>query len=187
MRLRFIGPTDPGRAAVECHVRDVYRQGYGADLRTFAPLLVSSTDRSGRVLAAAGVRTAHDGFFSSVYLDDPLETRLSALVARPVPADTILEVVSFASVSPFPVLPLIDAIIGWGRVSGMKWGVFTATAPLRRLLRRAGMTHLELGAARPERLPDSSIWGSYFASDPRVCAFSDLSAELILSPRARAC
>ena len=99
----------------------------------------------------------------------------------------ILEVVSLASVSPFPVLPLIDAIIGWGRARQMEWGVFTATAPLRRLLRRAGMTHLELGAARPERLPDPSVWGSYYASDPHVCAFSDLSAALILSPRARAC
>ena len=69
----------------------------------------------------------------------------------------------------------------------MEWGVFTATAPLRRLLRRAGMTHSELGAARPERLSDPSVWGSYYASDPRVCAFSDSSAGLILSPRARAC
>lgn len=187
MRVEFIGPSDPGRAAAESHVRDVYREVYGADLRSFAPLLVSAADASGRVLAAAGVRTAEDGFFSGVYLDDPLETRLSALVARPVTPGAILEVVSLASVSPFPVLPLIDAIIGWGRARQMEWGVFTATAPLRRLLRRAGMTHLELGAARPERLPDPSVWGSYYASDPQVCAFSDLSAALILSPRARAC
>jgi hypothetical protein len=187
MRVEFIGPSDPGRAAAESHVRDVYREVYGADLRSFAPLLVSAADASGRVLAAAGVRTAEDGFFSGVYLDDPLETRLSTLVARPVAPGAILEVVSLASVSPFPVLPLIDAIIGWGRARQMEWGVFTATAPLRRLLRRAGMTHLELGAARPERLPDPSVWGSYYASDPQVCAFSDLSAALILSPRARAC
>jgi hypothetical protein len=187
MRIEFIGPTDPGRDAAESHVRDVYRQTYGANLRAFAPLLVSAADASGRVLATAGVRTAENGFFSGVYLDVPLEARLSALVARPVSPGSILEVVSLASVSPFPVLPLIDAIIGWGRSRGMEWGVFTATASLRRLLRRAGMTHLELGAARPERLPDPSIWGTYFASDPQVCAFSDLSAALILSPRARAC
>lgn len=187
MRLDFIGPDDPGRTTAETHVRHVYQTVYGADLRSFAPLLVSAVDASGRVLAAAGVRTAQDGFFSGVYLDTPLETHLSALVARPVAPGAILEVVSLASVSPFPVLPLIDAIIGWGRIRRMEWGVFTATAPLRRLLRRAGMTHLDLGAARPERLPDPAAWGSYYASDPRVCAFSDLSAAITLSPRARAC
>lgn len=187
MRLEFVGQSDPGRAAAEAHVRAVYREVYGAALDAFAPLLVSAIDPGGRVLAAAGVRTAQDGFFSSVYLDDPLEARLSAFAGRPVAAERILEVVSLASVSPFPVLPLIDAIIAWGRERGMEWGVFTATAPLRRLLRRAGMAYLDLGPALPERLGDAGVWGDYYRSDPRVCAFRDVAAALVLSPRARAC
>lgn len=187
MRLEFIGPSHPERAAAESHVRDVYRAVYGAELRGLAPLLVTALDPARQVLAAAGVRTAAGGFFSAIYLDDPLETRLSELAGRDVAAAKILEVVSLASVSPFPVLPLIDAIIGWGRGRGMEWGVFTATAPLRRLLRRAGMDCLDLGPARAERLDDAAAWGSYYGADPRVCAFGDGAARLILSPRARAC
>lgn len=186
MHLEFIGPRDPGRAAAEAHLRGVYREVYGADLCSFAPILVGVSDARGRVLAAAGLRTAADGFFSSVYLDDPFDVRLAALTGQRVAAGTILEVVSLASASPFPVLPLIDGIIGWGRTHGMRWGVFTATAALRRLLRRSGMACLELGPARPERLADAGAWGSYYRGDPRVCAFSDAAASLVLSPRARA-
>lgn len=186
MHLDFAGPRDPERAVTEAHLSAVYRETYGATLPSFAPLLVSVRDARGRVLAAAGLRTAADGFFSSVYLDDPLDVRLAALSGQPVAAETILEVVTLASASPFPVLPLIDGIIGWGRAHGMRWGVFTATAALRRLLQRSGMACLELGAARPERLEGADAWGSYYRGDPRICAFRDTSASLILSPRARA-
>lgn len=186
MHIDFIGLADSGRAAAEDHIRAVYRDAYRAEMRAFAPLLVTARDAGGRILVAGGIRTAVDGLFSSVYLDDPLEAHLSAMAARPVDASRILEVVSLASVSPFPVLPLIDAIIGWGRDRGMEWGIFTATAPRRRLLRRAGMGYLDLGAALPERLEDASMWGAYYDEDPRVCAFSDATVDLVLSPRARA-
>jgi hypothetical protein len=184
MQIEFIEREGRDRELAEAHVRAVYRETYGAELRDFAPLLVAASDSAGQIACVAGIRIARDGFFSGVYLDQPLDQALSDFGAGPVSADTILEVVSLASTSPFPVLPVLDAIIAWGRRRSITWGVFTATAALRRLLTRAGMPYAEICAARPQRLADPSAWGSYYASDPRVCAFSDTLREpLVLSKR----
>lgn len=185
MRVDFIGREDPDRDRAEAHVRGIYRGTYGAELRDFAPLLVAATDTAGRISCVAGIRIAGDGFFSGVYLDQPIESTLSELGNGPVPPESVLEVVSLASTSPFRVLPVLDAIIAWGRRRDITWGVFTATEPLRRLLARAGMPYAELCAAMPQRLADPAALGSYYASDPRVCAFSDtLAPPLVLTQRA---
>jgi hypothetical protein len=185
MRIDFIGRGDSGRDRAEAHVRAVYRDAYGADVRDFAPLLVAATDAAGRISCVAGIRTAPDGFFLGTYLDQSIETALSGFGGGQVPSEAILEVASLASTSPFPVLPVVDAIVAWGRSRAMEWGVFTATAPLRRLLTRAGMTYAEICAARPQRVDDPGVWGRYYDSDPRVCAFSDAPRmPLALSRRA---
>lgn len=185
MHIDFIGPADRGRDRAEAHVRAVYRDVYGADLRTFAPLLVAAADAAGRIVCVAGIRTAPDGFFLNAYLDQPIEAALSEFGRGPVPSETILEVVSMASTSPFPVLPVLDAIVAWGRGRAIDWGVFTATAPLRHLLTRAGMPYAEICAARPRCVADPDVWGSYYGADPRVCAYSDKPrTPLVLSRRA---
>ena len=48
--------------------------------------------------------------------------------------------------------------------------IFTATRPLRGLLRRNGIQMLELGRAERSRVDDPDIWGSYFDHDPRIVA-----------------
>jgi hypothetical protein len=165
-------------------VRAVYRDAYGADLRDFAPLLVAATDAAGRIACVAGIRTAPDGFFLGAYLDRSIESALSELRGGQVPSNAILEVASLVSTSPFPVLPVLDAIVVWGRSRAIEWGVFTATAPLRRLLTRAGMSYAEICAACPQCVDDPGVWGSYYNSDPRVCAFSDgPRTSLVLSRR----
>ncbi len=185
MRIDFIGREDCGRDRAEAHVRAVYREAYGAELHDFAPLLVAATDAAGRVACVAGIRTAPDGFFLSTYLDQPIEAALSTFGHGAVPSETILEVVSLASTSPFPILPVLDAIVAWGRSRAIDWGVFTATAPLRRLLTRAGMPYADICAARPHCVDDPGAWGSYYNTDPRVCAYSDkLRTPLVLSRRA---
>ncbi|MDZ4095278.1 MAG: thermostable hemolysin [Paracoccaceae bacterium] len=169
MQIDFIGPEHRLCAAARDHARSVYRDTYGADLRSFAPLLVAARNCDGQIVCVAGIRTAADGFFSDTYLGGALDQALSLLGQGQIVLDSVIEVVSLASTSPFPVLPVLDAIIGWGRARGMGWGLFTATAPLRRLLRRAGLPYTELCAARPEALPGAESWGSYYQRDPWVC------------------
>jgi hypothetical protein len=185
MRIDFIGPGDCGRSSAEAHVRSVYRDTYGAELRDFAPLLVAATDATGRITCVAGIRMAPDGFFLSAYLNQPIEAALSEFGRGPVPSETILEVVSLASTSPFPILAVLDAIVAWGRLHSIEWGVFTATAALRRLLTRAGMPYADICAARPQCVDDPDVWGSYYGTAPRVCAYGDkLRTPLVLSRRA---
>jgi len=186
MKIEFIRAGHCARAATEAHIARVYRDSYAATVTHFAPLLATASNAAGRIVCAAGIRTARDGFFSDTYLDADLPQTLGRLQGHTVPAGEILEVVSLASTTPFPVLTMMDAIIAMGRARGMTWGVFTATRPLRRLLKRTGMPYMDICAAEPARIADPAIWGSYYKADPRVCAFSDsLPSPIVLSPRAR--
>ncbi|MCA0905489.1 thermostable hemolysin [Ruegeria marisrubri] len=186
MKIEFLEEGDPGRAAVEDHIRQVYRQTYQARIEGFAPLLVSARRRGGGILCAAGVRTAQDGFFSEAYLDIDFGAALLLATGVEVPRENIMEVVSLASTSPFPVLPMLDAMIQRGRDRGMTCGVFTATKALRRLLRRARLDFVTLAPADPARVESPEQWGSYYQADPWVCAFSEIVAPpAILSPKAR--
>ena len=56
-QLRLHHPGDPGRDEVEAFIRGVYAERYGADLRQFAPVLVSLHDEQG-LAAAVGYREA---------------------------------------------------------------------------------------------------------------------------------
>ena len=47
--LRLHGPDAPGRGEVEAFIRAVYRERYGADVRQFAPVLVSLHDEHGEL------------------------------------------------------------------------------------------------------------------------------------------
>jgi hypothetical protein len=64
--------------------------------------------------------------------------------------------------------------------------VFTATKSLRRLLARTALNYAEIAAADISKVENPQAWGSYYDTDPRVCAFSEvLSQPVVLSPRAR--
>ena len=66
----------------------------------------------------------------------------------------------------------------------MTCGVFTATKPLRRLLNRTSLNYVELASANVTQVPNPKAWGSYYDTDPKVCAFSEvLSQPVVLSPR----
>ena len=187
MRIEFLGAACAGRAAAETHIRDVYWNAYHATVTEFAPLLVVAQRLDGEILCAAGIRTARDGFFSDTYLNSDFSPALLEAAHINASADQIMEVVSLASTTPFPVLPMLDRMIDWGRGNGMTCGVFTATAPLRRLLRRAGLGYAELASAHASRVANPQDWGSYYDTDPTVCAFSEgLARPVLLSPRARA-
>ena len=187
MKIEFLKGDCPGRKEAQDHIKGVYSHVYGAEVTAFAPLLVVAKRVDGEILCAAGIRIAKDGFFSDTYLNTDFSTALQHAAHIDVPAQKIMEVVSLASTTPFPVLPMLDKIIEWGRENGMTCGVFTATTSLRRLLKRTSLNYVELASADISRLSNPTAWGSYYDTDPKVCAFSEaLSQSVVLSPRARA-
>ena len=187
MKIEFLSGDCPGRKEAQDHIKGVYRNVYGAEVTAFAPLLVVAKRVDGEILCAAGIRTAKDGFFSDTYLKTDFSTVLQQVAHIDVPVGEIMEVVSLASTTPFPVLPMLDKMIEWGRENGMTCGVFTATNPLRRLLKRTSLNYVELAPADISQVSNPKTWGSYYDTDPKVCAFSEaLSQPVVLSPRARA-
>ena len=187
MRIEFQERGCPGRSETEDHIRDVYRSTYSAEIHDFAPLLIAARRTDGAIMCAAGLRTEEDGFFSERYLDSDVSHVLRSHAGITAPRSEIMEVVSLASRTPFPVLPMMDTVIRWGRARGMTCGVFTATKPLRRLLKRTGMAYSCLASADINRTEDPKIWGNYYYTDPWVCAFSETAAAPhTLSPRRNA-
>jgi hypothetical protein len=186
MRIQFLSQACSGRQAAEDHIRDVYNDVYGAQVTSFAPVLVAASRADGEILCAAGIRTAAEGFFSDAYLGKDFSSALLAQTGHCIPAHKIMEVVSLASKTPFPVLPMLDRMIDWGRAQGMTCGVFTATAPLRKLLHRTGLQYVSLCSADPARLANAEVWGRYYQTDPWVCAVSENQfRHPALSPRTR--
>lgn len=186
MKIEFLSKSCPGRQDAQDHIKGVYSSAYGADVAEFAPMLVVAKRADGEILCAAGIRTAQDGFFSDAYLAADFSTALHQTTGLVVPSCEIMEVVSLASITPFPVLPMLDKMVEWGRENAMTCGVFTATKSLRRLLSRTTLTYAELASADISKVSNPQSWGSYYETDPRVCAFSEvLSHPVVLSPRAR--
>jgi len=187
MQIEFLKGDCPGRSATQDHIQKIYWDKYRARVTSFAPVLVAAKRNDGTIICAAGLRTAASGFFSEPYLDDSFEHNLLKRTGQVVPRSEIMEVVSLASTTPFPVLPLMDAMIGWGRTQGMTCGVFTATGALRHLLRRAGLRFIAISAAIPNRVAAPENWGDYYETDPWVCAFRDTATvPVALCPRAQA-
>lgn len=185
MHISIHDQTRPGTAAAEdgyatgaAHIRSVYNEVFGARVTGLPPRLVSARGPNGSVICVAGIRTGAEGFFSQCYLDRPVCDILSEIAGTPVADADILEVVSMAATSPFPMLPVLDAIVTWGRERQIGWGIFTATANIRRLVNRAGLSCTPLVQARPDRVDTPEAWGSYYAQNPWVCAFRDTRGVL---------
>lgn len=183
MRMHVLSSPDPCWQAAAKMIQTHFCDTYGATM-TLPPVpLAVARSASGAVLGAAGLRDAASGFFSQVYLDQPVAQLLTERSGREVHHDDILEVVSMACPRPIATLPLIEAIAAEGRLRGKTWGLFTATAALVALLQRTGVPLLALTPARPERLPDAAAWGRYYDTDPWVCALSERSEPLRFMPR----
>jgi len=187
MKTDFLTPESPRYGEIQTHIQRIYHGVYGASIQNFAPLLVACSNSQGDIMCAAGIRTSADGFFSDAYLNDDLSNTILARTGQVVDASEIMEVVSLASATPFPVLAMLDAMIHWGRTQGMSLGIFTATGKLRHLLGRAKLPYAALCPANPARISSPDNWGSYYDTDPWVCAFSeDYCTPVTLSPRNRA-
>jgi hypothetical protein len=171
-RLRFHRAGSPGRDEVEAFVADVYRQRFGAEVRQFAPVLVSLHDEDGERVAAAGYRAADLGpLFLERYLEGPVQALLPAAPGRTPPRERIVEVGHLAAARAGEGRRLIRLLGPHLAAQGFEWVVSTLTQELRKLLLRMGVTPLALGVADPAVLGDQAAqWGSYYDHRPLVLA-----------------
>jgi hypothetical protein len=174
---------DARRSEAEDFVRDVYARQYGAEIVTFAPRLLLREGEDGEILCVAGLRLPGNGFFSEVYLDEPVETALARVTGRAVRRGDVYEVTTLASRSPRDMAPFIDDIIGFGAEHGLSWAFFTLTQRLGLLVRRRGLTLLPLAEARADRVADAATWGSYYATAPTVYGVCGVQLLHMLAPQ----
>ena len=161
---------DPARLEVEGFIRRVYAARYGAQLDSFAPVLVSLRDADG-ITAAAGYRPASRGpLFLERYLDAPIESLLAAQADAPSTRDEIVEVGHVAA-RPGEGRRLIYRLVPQLSSQGFRWAASTLTRELRHLFIRIGISPLALGTASCSALgADTGEWGSYYDHGPVVLA-----------------
>jgi hypothetical protein len=183
-QFRLHDRADPQRRAIEQFVAGVYRQHFGARLAQFMPVLVSRGG-DGDPCAAAGYRSAVEPLFLERYLPAPIEQVLAEATGRPVERESIVEIGQFASQCAGEGRRLMRALGRHLLDCGFRWAVVTATADLRRLLRREGLGVLPLGTAQPHCLGDDAMrWGSYYRHAPKVLA-GDLITSVACLERER--
>ena len=171
LRLAVHTPDDPQRAGVQQFIRTVFAQRYGADVRQFAPRLVSLQDE-GEIVAAAGYRSADEApLFLERYLSAPVEALLaSAGEARPA-RRSVVEVGNLAADRAGEGRRLIALLGPHLAEQGFEWVVGTITTELRHLFIRLGVTPLALGTAHAAALGEEGAhWGSYYDHEPVVLA-----------------
>lgn len=167
------------------HIAQSYRTAFSADTRMRPSRLVITVARNGEVACATSIRCHQDAFYSQQYLDMPVNDLLSRRTGLKVASRAILEVGGLACSSPFAAYPTLRMVFQWGRERGIGWGLFTATAEVRRLIQRAKITPLLLARAEASRVQDPDQWGDYYDHDPWVCAFRDpVQAADAAMPRA---
>ena len=170
--LRVHRPAAPGRLEAEAFIHAVYRERYGADVRQFAPVLVSQHGDDGELLAAAGYRDAVLGaLFLERYLGGPVETLLPREPGTAACRAGIVEVGHLAAVRAGAGRRLILQLGLHLAAEGFQWVVSTLTQELRNLFLRLGIAPLALGVADPVALgAEVAHWGSYYDHRPLVLA-----------------
>lgn len=183
MSLILANRDHPDRPRLERAIRTVFLAEYGAHVPAFPDHLVATLDAMGRPTAVAGLRFAEDGLFSDVYLDGPIEDVLGRALGHAVSRRQIVEFSNLAAPRPGAALPLVGAAIRLCLADGRAYGLFTATARLRALLRRTGLNAIDLGPALRERAARPDAWGSYYLHDPRVLVVEGTALPAALTPR----
>lgn len=168
-QLRLHSRRAKTRVIAESFIQSIYRARYGADIRHWAPSLVSLGD--GRsVSAAAGYRRASRPLFLERYLDDRVDALIAARTGAHVSRSAIFEVGHFAAV-PGAGRTLMVALGRHLAERGCTWVVCTATRELRVLFARMGVQAIELGPALASTLgADAAAWGTYYDHAPVVLA-----------------
>jgi hypothetical protein len=173
MSLHLVSRQHRLRERVEGLVRSVYARQYGARVTSFPEAMMALVDLDGEPICVAGIRFGLADCFSEIYLDEPIEKVLARASGAPVARDRILEVTGLASARLGSSFTFLQEVVEYGRTQGMRWGVFTATGRLRRVIGASCLPVIEIAPARPERISNPLDWGTYYQTDPWVCAMPD--------------
>jgi hypothetical protein len=171
-KTAVIARDDPSRPDIEAFIRRIYRLHYNASVDDFPSQLIAFRGDNDKLLCAAGLRTAEDGFFSEGYLDAPIEKILGDLSRKPVLREEIVEVSTLVSLAPAEVSKFIANMIAFGKARRFSWSFFTATARLRRIVEKLGLAPIYLAEADQRRIANFERWGNYYAEQPRVYAIT---------------
>jgi len=160
------------RVRLESFVARRYQETHGARIQEFMPVLLGLQTPSGRLRGVAGCREAADQgpMFLERYLDQPAEVVLSSRTGRAIERLRVAEVGNLAGSGGSGVW-LVTTLAAYLEGAGHEWCVFTATKPLRGVLRRIGVELFDLAPADAVHAGiDRGVWGSYYDQQPRVSA-----------------
>lgn len=150
-------------------VRETYAKAFGASIDPAAQQFLSEARPATGPLAVLGyTRAGADPLFLERYLDAPVERLVGAAFGCAVPREQIVELGNLAACNGWAAVKL------WSRAANdlgaeMEFAVATLTAPLRAMFQRIGLPVTVLAPARPGPA-ERARWGSYYQSDPQVCA-----------------
>lgn len=163
--------------AVRAFVADRFAEQHGAtpcmDYRDWHVVHAPSE----QPLAALAVRSAaNERLFLETYFPEPIEQAVSRAVGRSIRRDAIAEIGCLAAAPTAAIMRL------WSEAAVTlsarhEIAVATLTSPLRRMFTRIGLPFVELLPADPRLLQDETPgrWGSYYETQPVVCA-GDIAA-----------
>lgn len=174
----------PGRSSAEAFVAEVFRDHYGATVRSFMPTLLAVSDSQGRIAGVLGCRAAsEDRLFIEQYLDASIEQVLQAQAGIAALRSQIVEVGNLASRQAGAARRLFCELTRYLHERGIEWVVFSGTREVRSIFRRLSLPLVRLGDADPARLgPSRSDWGSYYDRQPAVLAVSVAYSHAALWP-----
>jgi hypothetical protein len=177
LQLSRVGRDHPHRREVEAFIAEVYRQRYGAQLRSFLPHLLAYRDAAGALQAAVGLRYAREGrLFVEQYLDTEAQCEVARVQQVPVPRERLVEVGNFASRTPGHAREVIVRLTALLHHEGLRWVLFAATKQLRNTFDRLHLATVPLAPADPARLnAGENAWGCYYDAKP-VVLLGDLAS-----------
>lgn len=163
-KQRSNGVTDPQRQLV----RETYSKAFGARIDPASHQFLSETRAEGPLAVLGYSRAGPEPLFLERYLDRPVEALVGAAFGCRVPRAQIVELGNLAACNGWAAVKL------WSRAANdlgteMEFAVATLTAPLRAMFQRIGLPVTVLAPARPGPA-ERARWGSYYQSDPQVCA-----------------
>ena len=172
VRWSFRHVASRERPGIERFIREGYRRAYFARLARFMPTLMALR-RNEEIAAACGLRlAATERLFLEIYLDQPVESAVSAAAGRPVARRDIVEVGNLVIARAGFARQLITHLTNWLHAEGPAWVVFSAVPALRNNFQRLGIPLVVLADADATRIDPAARadWGSYYEQAPQVFA-----------------
>lgn len=166
------------------YIRDQFRSHFNASVSDDTSRLIGIFKSGAGLVAACGIRTQADGFFSEHYLEMPLMQALAAQTEARVELGTVVEICHFAISTRRNFSPVIALIANGLARMGFRFVVCTATRCMVRYFAKRHLTPIILKTAEAAALPEEArnSWGDYYLSDPAV-AFGPISSVLQRAPR----